>query len=298
MECRLIRPEGLEEALITREKYAGEAMPIAGGQSLLVMLRNRLISPKALIDLELLNELKRTRTNANEISVGATTTFHSLLSSPEIKGAISILSQAAAKVASTAIRNLGTIGGNVCHNELGADLPPTLLVLNAAAELASRSGKRKVPLTEFFRDFFETALAPDELLVRVEIPQLPKGAAGVYLKHAISPEDLAIVGVAVILVPTGKRAREVSQVRIGLGGVAPVPFRAVKAERPLTGAVLNDEAIREAGEIASSEAEPATDPHGTADYRRKMIKVFVRRALIAALEQIPSPSLSLKEREG
>jgi carbon-monoxide dehydrogenase medium subunit len=286
MECKLIRPHDLDEALIEREKYAGEAMPIAGGQSLLVMLRNRLIFPKALIDLEALDELKGTRTNANEISVGATTTFHSLLSSAEIKGAIPILSQAAAKVASTAIRNLGTIGGNVCHNELGADLPPALLVLNAAAELASRSGSRKVPLTEFFRDFFETALQPHELLVRVEIPQLPKGAAGVYLKHAISPEDLAIVGVAVILVPDGNAARKISGVRIGLGGVAPVPFRAVKAERSLTGAALNDEAIREAGEIAASEAEPATDPHGTADYRRKMIKVFVRRALIAALQQI------------
>lgn len=286
MECRLIRPQSLAEALIEREKYAGEAMPIAGGQSLLVMLRNRLISPKALIDLEGLEELKGTRTNPNEISLGAMTIFHSLLSSPEIKDTIPILSEAAAKVASTAIRNLGTIGGNVCHNELGADLPPALLALNAAAELRSRRGSRKVPLAEFFRDFFETALEPDELLLRVEIPKLPKGAAGVYLKHAVSPEDLAIVGVAVILVPDGKTARGISELRIGLGGVAPVPFRAVKAERSLTGRELGDEAIREAAEIAASEADPATDPHGTADYRRKMIKVFVRRAIIAALERI------------
>ena len=290
MECKLIRPQNLAEALVEREKYLGEGMPIAGGQSLLVMLRNKLISPKTLIDLEGLDELKGIRANANEISLGAMTTFHILLSSPEIKDTIPILSQAAAKVASSAIRNLGTLGGNICHNELGADLPPALLVLNAAAELRSRRGTRKIPLTEFFRDFIETALEPDELLLRVEIPKLPKGAAGVYLKHAVSPEDLAIVGVAVILVPDGKTARGISELRIGLGGVAPVPFRAVKTERSLVGAVLNDEAIREAGEIAAAEADPGTDPHGTADYRRKMIKVFVRRAIIAALAQTsPSP---------
>jgi aerobic carbon-monoxide dehydrogenase medium subunit len=286
MECRLIRPQGLDEALIEREKHAGEALPIAGGQSLLVMLRNRLISPKALIDLEGLEELKGIRTNANEISLGAMTTFHSLLSSPEIKDAIPTVSQAAAKVASTAIRNLGTIGGNVCHNELGADLPPALLALNAAVELRSRRRTRKVPLAEFFRDFFETALEPDELLLRVQIPKLPRGAAGVYLKHAVSPEDLAIVGVAVVLIPDDKSARRISELRIGLGGVAPVPFRAAKAEKSLTGAMLNDEALREAGELAASEADPATDPHGTADYRRKMIKVFVRRAITAVLERI------------
>jgi len=286
MECMLIQPRGLEEALVEREKYAGEGMPIAGGQSLLVMFRNKLLSPKALIDLEGLGELRGIRREPDGILIGAMTTIYNLASSADVRGAISVLGQAAAKVGSTAIRNLGTIGGNLCHNELGADLPPSLLVLDAEVELQSRKGMRKVSLRKFFRDYFETALEPDELLCKVEIPKLPKGAAGVYLKHAISPEDLAIVGVAVVVVPDGKREGRISEMRIGLGGVGAVPFRAVKAEGVVRGGVLNKEAIQEIGEIAAAEADPMTDPHGTAEYRRKMIKVFLRRAILAALDQI------------
>lgn len=288
MECKLIRPLELKEALTERAKYAGDGLPVAGGQSLLVMLRNKLIAPKALIDLERLKELQGISRRPDGLSIGAMTTFYALLSSLEVKETISVLAQAAEKVSSTAIRNLGTIGGNLCHNELGADLPPALLTLNGEAELRSRKGSRKVPLVEFFRSFFETALEPDELLCRVEIPKLPAGARGVYLKHAISPEDLAMVGVAVVVIPDGKRKRGVEEVRIGLGGVAPVPFRAKKAEATLKGSVLDERSVREAGEIAAAEAEPMTDPHATADYRSKMIKVFVRRAIWTALDQAGS----------
>ena len=283
MDTRLIRPDSMEEALSERQKYGSDAMPIAGGQSLLVLLRNKLVDPKILIDLERLAELRGLQHQANGISIGAMTTIYTLASSADIAAP---LGEAAAKVGSTAIRNLGTIGGNVCHNELGADPPPSLLVLNAVAELRSKNGTRKVPLGEFFRSYFETAVAPEELLCRIEVPVLPSGAAGVYLKHAISSEDLAIAGVAVVLIPDGNKGGAVREVRIGLGGVAPVPFRAAKAEKTLAGAVLKDEAIREAAEIASSEADPMTDPHASADYRRKMVKVLVRRAIVAAKQQL------------
>lgn len=285
MDRKLIRPDSIDEALSERQKYGLDAMPIAGGQSLLVLLRNKLVDPKILIDLERLAELRGLQRQADSISIGAMTTIFTLASSADVEKAAP-LGQAATKVGSTAIRNLGTIGGNVCHNEPGADLPPSLLALNAVAELRSKNGTRRVPLGEFFRSYFETVVAPEELLCRIEVPVLPDGAAGVYLKHAISSEDLAIAGVAVVLIPDGNGGGAVREVRIGLGGVAPVPFRAAKAERALGGAVLKDEAIREAAEIASSEAEPMTDPHASADYRRKMVKVLVRRAIVAAKEQM------------
>ena len=139
------------------------------------------------------------------MSIGAMTTIHDLASSAEVQSAAPILAQGASKVGSTAIRNLGTIGGNLCHNEPGADLPPALLALNASVELRSRQGTRQIPLREFFRNYFETVVAPEELLCGVEIPKLPAGASGVYLKHAISSEDLAIAGVAVVLVPDEKQ---------------------------------------------------------------------------------------------
>jgi carbon-monoxide dehydrogenase medium subunit len=283
MEIKLFRPHSLEEALSQRADYGRDALPIAGGQSLLVMLRNKLIDPKVLLDLEPLGELRDLQPRADGISIGAMTTFFDLISSADVHKASPILAEAAAKVGSTAIRNLGTIGGNLCHNEPGADLPPALLALNASVELRSRKGTRKVPLTEFFQGYFETAVEADEILSRVDIPTLPQGACGAYIKHSISPEDLAIAGVAVVLVPDGKNPVSARELRIGLGGVSPVPLRALKAEAALNGRALTDDAIRAAAEIAASEAEPMSDPHSSADYRRKMIKVLVRRALAAAI---------------
>ena len=284
-ERKLVRPDTLQEALGQREQYQRDALPIAGGQSLLVLLRNKLIDPKVLIDLERIGELRGVQRRTDETSIGAMNTIYNLMSSSEVRAAVPILSQAASKVGSTAIRNLGTIGGNLCHNEPGADLPPALLALNATVELRSRKGTRKIPLQEFFRGYFETVVAADELLCSVEIPSLPAKASGVYLKHAISAEDLAIAGVAVVLIPDEQQAGKTRELRIGLGGVAPAPFRASKAENALRGVALNDAAIREAAEIASSEADPMTDPHGSAEYRRKMVKVLVRRAISAAMEQ-------------
>jgi len=285
IERKLLRPESIDDALLHREYYGEDALPIAGGQSLLVLLRNQLIDPKVLIDLERLGELREVKQSKDGISIGAMTTIHNLFSLPEVRTAFPVLSEAASKVGSTAIRNLGTIGGNICHNEPGADLPPALLALDAVVELHSQKGTRKVPLPEFFRGYFETTIAPDELLCRVEIPALSERASGVYLKHAISSEDLAIVGVAVVLIPDEQEPRRAREIRMGLAGVAPVPFRAAKAESGLRDVALDDAAVREAAEIASSEAEPMDDPHGSAEYRRKMVKVLVRRALSAAIEQ-------------
>ena len=286
MECKLIRPDDLDEALAAREQYTDDALPIAGGQSLLVMMRNRLVAPRALIDLEPLKALRGIEVQSSGISIGAMSTCRQLIASPVLGEEIAVLPAAARQVSSTAVRNLGTIGGNVCHNEPGADLPPVLLALNARAEVRRRAEARQVPLFEFFTGYFETALEPDEILCRIDIEHPPAGAVGVYLKHAISPEDLAMVGVAAMVVPDGKRPGSVAEVRIGIGGAAPVPLRAAKAEATLEGAVLDAETARAAGEMAATEVDPPSDPHAGADYRRKMVSVFVRRALLQAAKQI------------
>ena len=286
MECKLIRPASLEEALAARAEYTHDALPIAGGQSLLVMMRNRLVSPGALIDLEPIEELRGIAAHSAGISIGAMNSCNQLIASPLLGETVGVLPAAARQVSSTAVRNLGTIGGNVCHNEPGADLPPALLALNGRAVLRRRTEAREVLLSEFFTGYFETALEPDEILCRIEIEHAPAGAGGVYLKHAISPEDLAIVGVAAVVVPDVERAGGVAEVRIGIGGAAPVPLRATRAEAALKGAVLDEETARAAGETASAEVDPGSDPHAGADYRRKMVAVFVRRALLQAAKQI------------
>lgn len=286
MECQLIRPVSLEEALAAREEYTYDALPIAGGQSLLVLMRNRLVTPAALIDLEPVEALRGVEVSAAGISIGAMNTCRQLIASPVLGEEVGVLPVAARQVSSTAVRNLGTIGGNVCHNEPGADLPPALLALNARAVLQRRTGTREVPLAEFFTGYFETVLEPDEILCRIDIEHPPAGAVGVYLKHAISPEDLALVGVAAVVVPDGRRDGGVAEARIGIGGAAPVPLRAIGAEAALKGAVLDEQAARGAGEMAAAEVDPPSDPHASADYRRKMVSVFVRRALLQAARQI------------
>ncbi len=286
MECKLIRPADLDEALAARQEYTHDALPIAGGQSLLVMMRNRLVAPAALIDLEPIEALRGVEVSSAGISIGAMNTCRQLIVSPVLGEEIGVLPVAARQVSSTAVRNLGTIGGNVCHNEPGADLPPALLALNARAAVQRRAEARDVLLAEFFTGYFETVLEPDEILCRIDIEHPPAGAAGVYLKHAISPEDLAMVGVAAVVVPDGKQAGGVAEVRIGIGGAAPVPLRAVRTEAALKGAVLDAETARAAGETAATEVDPPSDPHATADYRRKMVAVFVRRALLQAARQI------------
>ena len=148
IERKLIRPDTLAEALEQREQYQRDALPIAGGQSLLVLLRNKLIDPKVLIDLERVDELRGLERKSDAMSIGAMNTIYNLMSSTEVRAAAPLLSQAASKVGSTAIRNLGTIGGNLCHNEPGADLPPALLALDAAVEQRQRAvhavGTRKI----------------------------------------------------------------------------------------------------------------------------------------------------------
>ena len=187
---------------------------------------------------------------------------------------------------STAIRNLGTIGGNLCHNEPGADLPPALLALNASVRVTQSEGHEKSAADRIFSRLFRDRCCAGGNSFAGGNSQLSlKARVSVYIKHSISAEDLAIAGVAVVVVPDDQKAGSVRELRIGLGGVAPVPFRAVKAEAVLNGKALNDDAIRAAAEIAAAEAEPMSDPHASADYRRKMVKVLVRRAIVAAMGQ-------------
>jgi len=184
MHCDLVEPRSLEEAVENLSNYAPDGMPVAGGQSLLVMLRNRMIAPKALVSLEHLEGFREIRSAPDRrLSIGAMVTCSMLMRAREIGDGAPVLAEAAGKVGSTAIRNLGTIGGNISHNELGADLPPALLVLNADAECRSLMGSRRIPLGEFFRDYFTTSLEQGEVLCRVHVPVLPPRAQGLYVKR-------------------------------------------------------------------------------------------------------------------
>jgi len=274
-DFQYLRPTTVTEAVLLLAQHKGKARLIAGGQSLIPMLRSRLVRPAYVIGLEAIPELKRIEPRHGGLRVGAMVTHHEVLTSPLVKERATILSDAEILVGSPAVRNLGTLGGNLCHNEVGADPPPALLALGASAVIASPHGERRLPLETFFRGFLETALGEDEILAYIDTSALPSGSVWSYLKCRQRSVDKAIVGVGVVLRIEGGVCRDVR---------APVPFRAKKAEAAFMGERPNDRIIEEAAMAAVAEAEPMSDAHASADYRRKMIGVFTRRALRQALE--------------
>ncbi len=281
MKFELLRPLTIEEAVTLLGKYGEETKVLAGGQSLLLMIRSGLLMPRYLLTLDSLKSLAGlTRTSKEHLSIGALVAHCQIWGSQLVREQAGILVEAVGKIGSTPVRNFGTIGGNLCHNEVGSDPPPALLVLDANVECVSVRGKRKIPLSEFFTGYFETCMESDEILVGIEIPPLPQGSHGVYLKHTNRSGDLAIVGVAALL---KVRDGYCEEIKLALGGVGPVPFRAVEAENILRQRPLSDGGIDQAAAVAAEMSDPLSDTHASSDYRRKMVRVFVKRAIWQAI---------------
>ena len=187
-------------------------------------------------------------------------------------------------VATIQNRNWGTVGGNLCHGDPAGDPAPVFIVLKAKLKLASPGRERTIDMEEFSEDYLEVALEPGEMLTEIQVPTPPPHTGSAYEKLMVQEGDMAIVGAAVaITLSPGNGVCE--DARIALSNVASVPFRVREAEKRLIGKVINDDLLAEAGQAASSEADPPSDTHGSAEYRREMVKVFVRRAAGRALER-------------
>jgi CO/xanthine dehydrogenase FAD-binding subunit len=281
MRFELQQPETLDETVSLLSKYGEDGRAIAGGQSLLLMIRAGLVRPNVLISLNSLSDLAGIKSlPEGKIHLGALTTHRQILGSGLLGEKAGVLVEAVSRIGSTPVRNFGTIGGNLCHNEMGSDPPSALLLLNADVACLGARGKRKMALSDFLTGYFETCLAPDEILTGIEIAALPAASTAVYLKHTNRAGDLAIVGVAALLDTQDGFCREA---RIVVGGVGAVPFRATEAEKLLCGNTLTDQLIGAAARAAMDMADPLSDAHASADYRRKMVRVFVTRAIKQAM---------------
>jgi carbon-monoxide dehydrogenase medium subunit len=277
-----VEPNSLTEALETLSKHGEEAKVLAGGQSLLLMLHLGLVRPAVMVSLQRLSQLAAIDYERTEgLRLGAMTTQRAIEVSPLVRQHCPMLARASSLIASVHVRSLGTLGGNLCHNLPGADSPPALIALDAKVSLASRRGTRELAVAELFRGFMETAIEPDEILTEIRIPAVSLSRRAVYLKHCVRAVDPALVGVAVSLTLSDGNIH-CTDVRIGIGGVSPTPYRALSAEKILRGQPLNQSSISAAAAAAADECDPITDAHGSARYRRKMLEVFTRRALIAA----------------
>ena len=276
-------PSSLEEA-ITILKETDESKVLAGGQSLLALMKLRLASPPALVDISrLADKLAYVRTEGDRVTIGALTTHDTIEHDETLRKEFTILSEAASKIGDQQIRNRGTIGGSCCHADPSADMPTALLAVDPQFVARGSAGERVIPAAEFFADTFTVSLEKGELLVEVRLKRLPPHTGSSYMKHSLREGDFAIVGVgAVVSVGTGKRCVDA---RISLGAVGPTPLRASKAESYLKGKVLDEMSIAEASALASEGLEPPADIHGTSEYRREMVKVFTSRALNLAMSR-------------
>ncbi len=273
-----IAPETIDEALALLAEHGDDAKILAGGQSLLVLKRWGLIQPRLLIGLRRITALQRIEPSpAGGVTIGAMVTEHALASSRLIQERYTALAEAAASVATPAVRRQATIGGNLAHADPAADPPGALIALGAELELASPRGRRRVPVDAFFTGFLETALEPGELLIAIHLPPVPARGGSAYCKHRVRGTDYAIagVGMGLTLAEDGETCLDA---RIGLVAAGATPLRATEAEAVLRNQPVTDETLRRAGNVAAETCDPPDDTEASAWYRRQMISVFVRRA--------------------
>ena len=280
-DFRYLRPTTLEEVVSLLGRYQGDVRVISGGQSLIPRLRARLLAPRYILGLEGIAELARIEQVNGRLRIGATVTYRQLCANPLVERHAPLLVEAGRLVGSPQVRNLGTLGGNVCQNDPGADPPPALLALGATAVIGGATGERRLPLDEFFKGYSNTALSDLELLCGIEVPPEPSEIAWNYVKFGWRAIGRSIVGVAVAL---DLRDGICRSARIAIAGAGTIPFRARAVERLLAGrdpSAALDEAARIA--MAEPQVDPPSDAQASAEYRRQMVGVFVRRALGSAI---------------
>jgi carbon-monoxide dehydrogenase medium subunit len=282
-------PHSLEEALSLLDNWKEKAKVLAGGTDLIVQMKNGNAHPVVIIDVKKIPKLNRLEWDEGKsLYIGAAVPLSKIVAFPPIMERFDILYQACAIIGSMQLRNRATVGGNICNGAPSADSAPPLLCLGAKAMVARLGGTRTIPLDSFFRGPGETALAPHELLLGMEIPAPPSLSSGCYLRHTPRQDmDIAVVGVASFLVISKQKDR-CEQARIALGAVAPTPIRVPQAEAIVTGRALTDETIEEAAEQAAAVARPISDMRGSAEYRKEIVKVLTRKTLKKAWETIPT----------
>jgi len=279
-------PTSLSEALDLLAKYDGKGSVLAGGTDLLVSMKKREVLPEHLISLKGLAELKGIHDEKEGMKIGALVTLGEIEHSKTIQDKFRVLWDAAQVMASRQIRNLGTIGGNLCSAQPSADTAPPLIVLNASVEIISPKGKRKVLVENFFKGPGESHLKPGEILTQILIPHPLKKSGGAYFKlMRRAAMDLAQVGIAACLSFDSEK-RVCTGARIALGAVGLTPIRALKAEQILLNKELNETVGKEAGKIAAQEANPRSSLRASKEYRRAMIEVLTKRAVMAAYHRI------------
>lgn len=280
----LALPTSLDDCLKILAERGGQAKLVAGGTDLLPQMKNGVLRPALVVDLSAVPQVRRIQGgDGRGLRIGATVTASDLEVSPAVRGPYLAIAESAALIGSLQVRNLATLGGNLCNAAPSADMAPPLMALEAEAVIAGPGGERRVPLADFFAGVRKTVLAPDELLVELIVPAPAAHTGGHYLRHTPRRElDIAVVGVASQLTLADGHC---AKARIALASVAPTPVRAVAAERSLEGRAVTPESIERAAVLAVEAARPISDQRGSAEFRRHLVRILTRRTLTTALQR-------------
>jgi carbon-monoxide dehydrogenase medium subunit len=274
-----IRPGSLDEAVQALAGGGEDAKVIAGGQSLLPLLRLRLSYPDLLVDVGGLAELRGVSDAGDSLLIGAATTHYQVVHDPLVAEHCGLLAQATGTVADPAVRHRGTLGGSLAHADPAGDLPAVILALDAVLVARGPGGEREIAASDFFVDYLTTALQAGEVLTGVRVPKLGPDWGYRYEKFHRTAQAWATVGVAAL----ARRSNgQVAEARIGLTNMGPVPIRATAAETAAAGADASATALRAAAASADEGTQPPADLHGAPDYRRHLARVLTGRALAAA----------------
>jgi aerobic carbon-monoxide dehydrogenase medium subunit len=274
-----VRPGSVDEAVRALADGGDDAKVIAGGQSLLPLLRLRLAYPDLLVDVGGIGELRGVTDAGDALVIGARTTHYQLTRDPLVAEHAGLLAEATRTVADPAVRHRGTLGGALAHADPAGDLPAVVLALDGTMIARGPYGDREIPAAEFFVDYLTSALEPDEILTAIRIPKLGPGWGYRYEKFHRTAQSWATVGVAALV----RRSNgSVAEARIGLTNMGTVPVRATAAEQAASGAEASKDALNDAAARADEGTEPPGDLHGAPDYRRHLARVLTGRALAAA----------------
>ncbi|MEE8137570.1 MAG: xanthine dehydrogenase family protein subunit M [Thermoanaerobaculia bacterium] len=275
-------PTSLDEALSLLGQHGPDAKVLAGGQSLIPLMKLRLASPPYIVDINRIEGLSYIREADGFLRIGALTREAEVEASDLIRSKYPIIFDTAAVIADPLVRNMATVGGNLAHGDPANDHPATLLALGAEVVARGPGGERTIPLTDFFKGIFTTALKDDEILTEVRVPTPPAGSGGAYLKVERKVGDFATVGVAAFVVLSDGVCQRAG---IGLTSVGPTPIKAKSAEESLQGKRLDEDTIGQAAQLAAQESRPTANLRGSVEYKRDLVRVLTVRALRRALER-------------
>jgi carbon-monoxide dehydrogenase medium subunit len=273
------RPDSVEEAVRLLATHKDDAKLLAGGHSLIPLMKLRLTVPKHVIDIRRISRLSGVREEGGAIVIGALTTHYAVESNAQLKSRCPVLPEAAAMIGDPQVRNWGTIGGSLAHADPAADWPPVILALGAELRVTGSKGSRTIKADDFFKGLLTTALGADEVLTEVRIPVPAAGTGTAYVKHPHPASRFAVVGVAAALTVSGGKCQAA---RVAITGVGAKAVRAPGVEAALTGKALDAQTIGAAAEKATDGLEVNADLQGSVEYKQHLTRVYTRRALEAA----------------